>query len=378
MKRSAVLLVACAAVFAAGFRLSGQPADPRRARITAAHHHSCVARLDGRVMCWGDGGEGQLGADIARTAYPREAMRPTDGGAGAPREVTGGGWHTCGLGTAGHPVCWGLDDRGQLGPWGQERGSVDALDQPLLSIEAHVRHTCAVASDAKVYCWGDNDRGQLGNGGLASGRTPTPVQSSRPFASVTVGGSHACALTQAGEAYCWGSDEFGETGTGRRRDVLVPRRVERPERFTVLSAGGHHTCGVTVDEEIVCWGANQHGQLGNGSPVRVPHPESAGSVRWASVHAGTHHTCALSNTGQAFCWGDNSMGQLGAPADGPERGLPRPVDTPLRFSSLDAGTQHTCAIDRGGGVWCWGRGLEGQLGHGRFENSPVPVRAAID
>lgn len=42
-----------------------------------------------------------------------------------------------------------------------------------------------------------------------------------------------------------------------------------------------------------------------------PHPAAAQG--WAAVDAGSQHTCALDADGRAFCWGINHYGELGAP-----------------------------------------------------------------
>lgn len=45
------------------------------------------------------------------------------------------------------------------------------------------------------------------------------------------------------------------------------------------------------------------------------------------------------------------------------------------FRSVDISNNHACGIGELGGVWCWGEGRAGQLGHGLFLSSknPVPV-----
>ncbi len=49
-------------------------------------------------------------------------------------------------------------------------------------------------------------------------------------------------------------------------------------------------------------------------------------------------------------------------------GLPGPA------VELALGFGHTCARLVDGDLWCWGRGAEGQLGHGVASGSLSPVR----
>jgi alpha-tubulin suppressor-like RCC1 family protein len=89
---------------------------------------------------------------------------------------------------------------------------------------------------------------------------------------------------------------------------------------------------------------------------------------------GQDFSCALSYDGEASCWGANYYGQLGtrfAPGIAP---CPRALDLvsscaklPVkvgahRFTDLDAGLKHVCAVGTDGTVWCWGRNEAGQLG----------------
>jgi alpha-tubulin suppressor-like RCC1 family protein len=95
--------------------------------------------------------------------------------------------------------------------------------------------------------------------------------------------------------------------------------------------------------------------------------------RAVAVSAGALHTCALLDTGAVKCWGEGAYGRLGL-GDAKNRGtgpkemgdaLPA-VDLGARRTAVAvrAGGYHTCAILDGGGVACWGRGAEGQLGVG--------------
>ena len=86
----------------------------------------------------------------------------------------------------------------------------------------------------------------------------------------------------------------------------------------------------------------------------------------SEIAASTNHSCALRSDGALFCWGDNQLEQLGVPPDDlfPEfsTSLPMQVPTTSHYVSLSVGFGHTCALEEGGDLECWGQGDQGQLG----------------
>lgn len=80
-------------------------------------------------------------------------------------------------------------------------------------------------------------------------------------------------------------------------------------------------------------------------------------------------------TGAVFGWGKNSFGQLGL-SDTEDRVYPTLLRS-IRFqrvSYLSCGMDHTAALTRDGGVFTFGAGMYGQLGHGSLVNEMVPRR----
>ncbi len=140
-----------------------------------------------------------------------------------------------------------------------------------------------------------------------------------------------------------------------------------------IDLGSDHSCGLTTQGKAFCWGSGTFRQLGNNSnvdsaiPVSVKTSTGADSdLRFSSISAGSVHTCGISLDGVAYCWGNGSNGMLGNNStNSTGSDVPKAVqktggaDSDLRFSSISAGQAHTCGITTEGlGLaFCWGSGI---------------------
>lgn len=230
-----------------------------------------------------------------------------------------------------------------------------------------------VACSDRVDSYHEWDVGAAGGDVHRAGKVDIDVQ---PHARrLTVGFAHTCAVDSSGKVWCWGIDNFGKLGNGRGNGTFrmsTPVRVEGLESVVDISAGEDHTCAIRTDGKVYCWGLNSQGQLGPGSrdpivghaPVEVEKMDTA-----VDVSTGGDHTCALTKTGGVFCWGSNEYGQSGnhRTDDGALRSR---VPTPKRVRgirpavAISSGYDHTCAKDHSGSVLCWGNNRFGQLGNG--------------
>ncbi len=185
-------------------------------------------------------------------------------------------------------------------------------------------------------------------------------------ATVAAGGEHTCAIGFSGTLKCWGANVYGQLGDGTTTGRLTPTNVAGPAGGVVaLDLGVLHSCATDPAGGLHCWGRNNHGQLGDGTTTNrwTPTPVSGLSSGVDAVAAGRDHTCALEAGGTVLCWGDNSHGQLG---DGTttSRLTPAPVQGLSGVVAIGSGDHHVCAITSTGGLKCWGWNIYGQLGYG--------------
>ncbi len=340
--------------------------------------HTCGRTTNGRFVCWGENGLGQLGLTAAWSASPVAASS-------APNvaEVTSGGTFTCSRAAAGHVYCWGSGFRGRLGT-----GSVASTPHPgLVPLEASLttlssgwNHTCGVGADDRGYCWGEHP--QVGNYPSPFASTPVEVLGSLAYRAIAAGDGFTCGLTTDSLAYCWGLNFSGRLGVESLSTTVEPVAVIGGLRFTAIGAGGLHACGLRATGDAWCWGDNGSGQLGagNGAPTASATPwPVTGGFAFSTIATGSHTTCALTPAGAAYCWGENDAGQLGAASTESCTGtpcsrVPLPVFGALQFVQLSVGDHHSCGLTVSGVVYCWGKNDRGQLGDGTFTDRPVPTR----
>lgn len=213
---------------------------------------------------------------------------------------------------------------------------------------------------------------------------------SRAVPQIAAGNGHTCVLTTPGGTTragvrCWGVNTAGQLGhlPMRMNGVPVGTQSSVPNavswgwswpKIVDISASYDHTCVLTEAGGVKCWGKARSGQLGNGLTTNEGRPVDVVGLSSgvAAVSAGSNHTCALTKAGGVKCWGDNSSGQLG---DGGTASSSVPVDVvglSSGVAAISSGHFHTCAVTTSGGVKCWGQNDHGQLGRVSTANGSLP------
>jgi alpha-tubulin suppressor-like RCC1 family protein len=167
---------------------------------------------------------------------------------------------------------------------------------------------------------------------------------------------------------CFSSDDFSTPECFWSGDITSTKGCDMPIQ---ISAGGAHTCVVRKAGSLECWGSNLDSQLGIETSVRIDavhFPMAVPDMTEVSqVSTGWAHTCAIQND-TIYCWGDNERGQSGfAPTAQSARSIIRPLPiastTQKNWEMVSAGGSHSCALTKGGDVWCWGDNRWGQVSH---------------
>ncbi|XP_024118863.1 probable E3 ubiquitin-protein ligase HERC4, partial [Oryzias melastigma] len=112
----------------------------------------------------------------------------------------------------------------------------------------------------------------------------------------------------------------------------------------------------------------------NGQSISVPqHLQSLQGIPFAKIAAGGAHSFALTLSGAVFGWGRNKFGQLGL-NDTNDRCFPALLKSLRSQKVIDVscGEDHTAALTKEGGVFTFGAGGYGQLGHNSTNHEVNP------
>ncbi|XP_071953933.1 probable E3 ubiquitin-protein ligase HERC4 [Antedon mediterranea] len=277
---------------------------------------------------------------------------------------------------------WGSNRNHQLGIGHQEDGDtlnpVDVThfrDRVIRQIACGQWHTLFVLEDGTVYSCGSNDQGQLGYD--KTGDIPEQIKALETFSVIqaSCGEAHNVVVNDRGQLLSWGRNNEGQCGQGSMdfqiKSKSKPRVIKSLSNHFVIqvSCGSHHSIALTKEGKIFSWGSNKYGQLGHAgsprllcsSPIEVL---CLNGLAFKQIVCGGWHSFALTVSGAVFGWGYNNFGQLGL-NDRKDHLAPTHLKS-LRSQQVKyiaCGENHSVMLTSNGGVFTFGDGTNGQLGH---------------
>jgi len=318
---------------------------------------ACAITSSGGVRCWGDNLFGQLGNGVAGGNGSSVAV-DVKGLDGPVVQLALGDYFACALTRTGKVQCWGDDGDGEIGAAVSATCTEDAcattatlaasLPAGISSIGAGELSVYAIVNGA-IQGWGDNGDSSLANTS-GGGMTPVPIMGLASAVQVTGGLDTGCVVTTSSGVKCWGWGEHGQIGNGGTSDAVVPTDVTGlTTGVRSVASGGTHTCALLTSGGVECWGENSYGELGDGSttdstlPVQVSGLGGGdGGDAIVAITAGDFNTCALTSAGGVKCWGQ-------------VLGSHTPTDVPGLSSGVTAvavGPTQICAMTTSGSVLC--------------------------
>uniref|UniRef100_A0A669DCE2 HECT and RLD domain containing E3 ubiquitin protein ligase 3 n=1 Tax=Oreochromis niloticus TaxID=8128 RepID=A0A669DCE2_ORENI len=285
-------------------------------------------------------------------------------------------------------LCWGNAKDGQLGigveknPVFEPRNCHVFSGRGLKEVGCGGQHSVFLMHDGSVYTCGSNSCGQLGHDKAGISPEVVGALDTQKITMVSCGRGHSMAVNEQGQLFAWGAGDGGQLGLGTTETtVRIPRLVKRlcDHRISQVMCGNQHCVALSRDGQLFTWGQNTSGQLGlgKGEPSKLfPHPlKSLAGIPLAQITAGGDHSFALSLSGAVFGWGKNRAGQLGL-NDKQDRAVPCHIKF-LRSQKvvyISCGDEHTAALTKDGGLFTFGDGSWGQLGHGSTNSELLPRR----
>jgi len=198
-------------------------------------------------------------------------------------------------------------------------------------------------------------------------------------------------VDEDGSVFAFGDGRRGKLGTGAFSSLTPTRVAGLTVPVRQVAAGGWHTGIVTEAGDLFMCGLGRFGRLGLGdengrtTPTLLPRAVFDGEAV-LMVACGGVHTAVLTEGGGVYTFGEGRRGQLG---HWDEESKLKPMRVPATWFRLDdlieglgerivmvaTGFEHTVALSEAGHVFTWGCNSNGQLGHDDQDDyiAPKPV-----
>lgn len=229
-----------------------------------------------------------------------------------------------------------------------------------------------------------NEKSQLGLGDTINRTIPVLLASLSHVKVVggACGRHHTVVFTATGESFSWGLNSNGQCGTGAVKkikggeDVLATPQKAMVEKTSAVACGAEFSMWL-CDGELYSAGLPQYGQLGHGSDHQYNAAESSVKMVFdpqpvplviaalagkqvTRVACGHNHTVCVCSDGGVWTWGFGGYGRLGHKVQQDEFS-PKLVETltgriavPPDAIVAAGGTSSFCTMV-GGQLFAWGK-----------------------
>ncbi|XP_047063281.1 PH, RCC1 and FYVE domains-containing protein 1-like [Lolium rigidum] len=348
-----------------------------------------ACRLDSLkdVFLWGSVLDSMSGSEDISKAVPRlvESAKMLD-----VQSISCGENRAAIITKQGEVFSWGKETSGRLGHKVTDNVSCPRIVESLASVHVKAvafgsKHTCAVTVSGELFECGE---------GAHSLANWFPHKLFGPIDNISVskiacGEWHTAIIASSGQLFTYGDGTFGVLGHGDTQGIARPKEVESLKGLRVKSAacGPWHTAAIvevmssfkcnTPSGNLFTWGDADKGKLGHANKTMKLVPTCVSSLTsydFVQVSCGMALTVVLTSTGVVFTVGSSKHGQLGNPqTDGESVCIVEGVLKNEFVREISSGSSHVAALTMNGKVFTWGKGSDGQLGLGDYDNRSSPT-----
>ncbi|KAJ4459922.1 putative 60S ribosomal protein L23 [Paratrimastix pyriformis] len=324
--------------------------------VSTGGFFSMALSQSGQIWSWGSGKCGRLGTGNEDDTVVPVQIRGF--GTSHPVQISCGDWHAGCVCDDGKAFVWGYNCAVGCSANSLVPRQVDLPEGVrALQISCGERCTGIVTSDGRIFTFANGSTILLGHPADAPGietSRPTPIAffdgAAHAAVKVVMSFQHAAAVDREGNLYMWGSCADGALAVpASTRVIHTPQLVQIPPEDAAVAGGP---------------------AAGNQTGVRVVDVALSKAPRWL-------HTAVCDDQGRMWVWGSNYKGKLGLSAKWSHGDEDQHTHVPSlvthfmeqqrRVVSVASGGIYSAAMDEQGGVWTWGCGSDGRLGHPEAE-----------
>ena len=265
--------------------------------------HVLYRELNGSLMGFGSGGEGQLtgrsNSYLPTSVYPGQVL-----------SFATGGQHSAMVLADGSLWSFGKNNRGQLGDGNttDRTSPVRIVDANVSQVVAGNEHTLFLKTDGSVWAMGRNSDGQLGDGTKVERLSPVRIMEANA-SGVACGGNFSFVLKNDGSLWSFGG--IGENRSGVKNNGTYVLQQVMPSGVASVAGGDLHSLILKTDGSLWSTGSGKWGKTGHGHYGNSHLPFKIVEVGVVGIATGKHHSVYWTDTGEVYVFGYNGSGQLG-------------------------------------------------------------------
>jgi alpha-tubulin suppressor-like RCC1 family protein len=207
---------------------------------------------------------------------------------------------------------------------------------------------------------------------------PVKYNAYKKIGAISAANAFAFVINKFGKTFGSGnnsSTQLGDNTNTTRYSPVIIALYGLNKTFCKISADGQHSLAIDKNGRAWAWGSGANGRLGDNSTAQKCYPVLvAGSIKtFCQIDAGNNHSVAIDKNGRAWSWGFNGAAQLG---DNSLTSKLTPVSVlgaVKTFCQISAGNGHSLAIDKNGRAWGWGANSSGEVGDNSIVSKLTPV-----